>query len=119
MGIDPNETVKAKRFEFTLNDQYFVQNIKIDKTCHRVESSSKLQGRVVSKEGIMIGEELDLEDDTGRAQRDISDLSHRIQKFKYYFQFRIDELNENANLNPKICIGVCKENFLVNQDLSR
>ena len=42
LGIDPNETVKAKRFEFTLNDQYFVQNIKIDQSCHRVESSSKL-----------------------------------------------------------------------------
>jgi hypothetical protein len=28
-------------------------------------------------------------------------------------------LNEDANSNPKIFIGVCKENFLVNQDLSR
>ena len=35
---------------------------------------------------------------------------------KYYFQYRIDEVN---GFNPKICIGVCREDFLVNQDLSR
>lgn len=30
LGIDDNEIVRAKRFDFTLNDQYFVQNIKIN-----------------------------------------------------------------------------------------
>jgi hypothetical protein len=71
---------------------------------------------VVSQQGIYINEDSD-EDMEDR--RDISDLSYRIQKYKFYFQYRIDELNEDEKFNPKICIGVCRENFLVNQDLSR
>ena len=33
---------------------------------------------------------------------------------KYYFQIRLDEVQSNQ---PKICIGICRDNFLVNQDL--
>ena len=33
---------------------------------------------------------------------------------KYYFQIRLDEVQNNQ---PKICIGICRDNFLVNQDL--
>lgn len=36
-----------------------------------------------------------------------------MQKNKYYFQWRIDELEEDM-INPKVCIGVCKEDFMVN-----
>lgn len=43
----------------------------------------------------------------------------RDQKNKYYFQFRLDELDPPDNPAPKICVGVCREDFLVNQDLSR
>jgi hypothetical protein len=59
----------------------------------RIESSSNLQGRVVAKEGIMADPE----------------LAHRI----YYFQYRIDGL-QKGNKAPKICLGLCREDFLVN-----
>lgn len=42
------------------------------------------------------------------------ELAHRI----YYFQYRIDGL-QKGNKAPKICLGLCREDFLVNQDLSR
>lgn len=37
---------------------------------------------------------------------------------KYYFQFRIDKLPE-GNQNPRICFGVCRENFDHTKDVSR
>lgn len=43
----------------------------------------------------------------------------RDQKNKYYFQFRLDELDPPDNPAPKITIGICRDDFLVNQDLSR
>ena len=73
-------------------------NIKITDEGKRIEASSNLQGRVVAKEGIIAP-------DT---------LQHKL----FYFQYRIDGLVK-GNRNPKICIGVCREDFLVNQDLSR
>jgi len=45
-------------------------------------------------------------------------IAQKIERNKFYFQYRIDELNEEQ-VNPKICIGVCDEGFLINEDLSR
>lgn len=42
-----------------------------------------------------------------------SRLSRKILQSKYYFQYRIDELLEGVQ-NPRICIGLCQEDFLVN-----
>ena len=36
------------------------------------------------------------------------------QRAKYYFQYRIDELSKSTTKDPKICIGVCRDDFLVN-----
>jgi hypothetical protein len=36
------EPVYATRFDFTLNDQYYVNNIKIDANGERIESMSNL-----------------------------------------------------------------------------
>ena len=46
------ETIKANRFDFALNDQYYVSNIKIDLNGDRIETRSDLQGRVVAKQCI-------------------------------------------------------------------
>ena len=53
MDISLSQKVKAHRFDFTLNDQYYVLNIKMLEEGQRIEASSSLQGRVVAKEGIM------------------------------------------------------------------
>ena len=53
MDISLSQKAKAHRFDFTLNDQYYVLNIKMLEEGQRIEASSSLQGRVVAKEGIM------------------------------------------------------------------
>lgn len=42
----------------------------------------------------------------------------RSQTNKHYFQYRIDKLPE-GNRHPRIVIGVCKESFDINTELSR
>ena len=41
--------VRAERFDFRLNNQYYILNIKVDEEGQRIKASSNLQGRVVSK----------------------------------------------------------------------
>lgn len=43
------EKVQAERFDFRLNNKYYIINIKIDESGERIKSSSNLQGRVVSR----------------------------------------------------------------------
>lgn len=95
VDVSLGNMVNAHRFDFTLNDQYYVINIKLLDDGQRLETSSNLQGRVVAKEGIVL-------------EPDIY-LPHKI----FYFQYRIDELLK-GNKNPKICVGLCREDFLVN-----
>lgn len=59
MDVSLSQKVKAHRFDFTLNDQYYVLNIKMLEEGKRIEASSSLQGRVVSKEGIMADPEME------------------------------------------------------------
>jgi hypothetical protein len=41
------------------------------------------------------------------------------QRSKYYFQYRLDRIGGSIKHSPRVCIGVCREDFLVNMDLSR
>ena len=43
------EKVQAERFDFRLNNKYYIINIKIDESGERINSLSSLQGRVVSR----------------------------------------------------------------------
>ena len=113
------EVIKANRFDFCLNDQYYVSNIKIDPNGERIETKSDLQGRVVAKQCIYAAEEDEEEEGKDNSsKKKQSPFTEKMQRGKFYFQYRIDELEEGL-FNPKICIGVCKEDFMVNQDLSR
>ena len=110
--MEQDDVIPVQRFDFTLNDQYYIMNIKLDKKGERIQTFSSLQGRVVAKEGIMTLEEQEVGELT------IGSVAQKIARNKYYFQYRIDELAD-GQVNPKICIGVCREDFLLNQDLSR
>ena len=101
----------VNRFDFTFNNHYFVNNVQIEDDGVRISSMTELQGRVVSHQCIMNG--MMLQDRRSKSSR----LSRRILQSKYYFQYRIDELLEGVQ-NPRICIGLCQEDFLVNKDLS-
>lgn len=116
--------VKAKRHNFQFNNTYHVQNIKIDSVCYRLEHSGELQARVVADTAIEPeAEELyhaDYMNSRVEAAKNKSKAflySMQLQKHWYYFQFRIDEL-EGDVVNPKICVGICREDFKVNQDVN-
>lgn len=56
LGEETNNSKKARaqRFDFRLNNQYYILNIKVDEEGQRIKASSNLQGRVVSKTPINI-----------------------------------------------------------------
>lgn len=79
---------------------------------------SNLQGRVVSKLPVTYSEPLGLPNAaTSRHSRETIPLEQ--QRSKFYFQYRIDSLSPSQKHSPRICIGLCREDFLINQDLSR
>lgn len=105
--LEPGEKCKVNRFDFTFNNHYFVNNIQIEDDGVRISSMTTLQGRVVSHHAITS----DIQFQDGR--RKTSRLARKILKSKYYFQYRIDELLGGVQ-NPRICIGLCQDDFLVN-----
>lgn len=130
---DLGEPLKARRFEFEFNNNYYVLNIELDENGETITANSDSQARVVSKVPIQMSdpepekESVDIENEFGnllaedpnklKKPKDGSvPLSEQVNK--YYFQYRIDTLPEGMK-NPRICIGICRDDFMVNQDLSR
>jgi len=119
--------VYAKNFDFAFNANYYVMNIELNeegtelwqtdpKEGSSVSTSSNLQGRVVAKTPISFIEPAEKD-----ASVDFDDLldDNKVEESihlgdqdnKYYFQFRLDQLKHK---NPRICFGVCRNDFLVN-----
>lgn len=99
----PQGTI-IERFDFSFTNEYFVDNIKIDKRGVRVRSVSSAElGRVIAQDAILF---------------QVDPKPNEPQK-AHYLQYRIDELNVKTVANPKIIVGLCLDDFLVNQDLSR
>lgn len=134
--MDDMEEILAARFDFTLNENKYIQNIEVDDKGEVIYSPEGIQGRVVSSTPIAFIEpepkpvkeepDVDVNDLAGLLDESVKSepkedkaAALRDQKNKYYFQFRLDELDPPDNPAPKICIGVCRDDFLVNQDLSR
>ena len=112
------ERVKAKRFEFVFNNSYYVLNAKVNyNDCGMVGRSRYSHGRVISERAILPNPGVENEDEEGPMK--ISDIPLSQQKSKYYFQYRLDRIPKEFSGRPRVCIGVCRDDFLINQDLSR
>jgi urease accessory protein UreH len=72
------KSVYAERFDFRLNNQYFINNIKIDDGGARINALTTLQGRVVSSSAISLNEN---GANDPKSKKDTSSNS----KSKYYF----------------------------------
>ena len=56
--------------------------------------------------------EVESEDEEGPMK--ITHMPLSEQKRKYYFQYRIDRIPKEFSGKPRVCIGVCRDNFLIN-----
>lgn len=92
-------------------------NAKVTHNCCGLAGRSRYShGRVISTRAIVPPEGAQEEED---GPMKISSVPLSEQKAKYYFQYRIDKVPEEFNGRPRICVGVCRDNFQINQDLSR
>jgi hypothetical protein len=123
--------IKAERFDFTMNEQFYALNIEVDEYGERLTAKTDQQGRVISKDGIHKDEPSyysEEEEDWDEEQRKYVPVPKPVIPIEelvhvYYFQWRIDRLPppqregqpsgelEPVVLNPKICIGVCRDSF--------
>lgn len=119
-----------------MNEQLYALDIEVDEYGERLTaktdaSGNALQGRVVSKDGIH-------KDEPSYYSEDEEEWDEELRRYVpvpkpvipieelvhvYYFQWRIDRLTppprdgqssgqlEPMVLNPKICIGVCRDSF--------
>ena len=117
--------MKAERFDFTMAEQFYVLNIDIDEYGERITSTTEEQGRVISKEGMSIEEpsyaesEYEELDEKGNViEKPVAIIPIDQLLHVYYFQYRLDELIEPFQ-DPKICIGVCRDTFRIDRDLSQ
>ena len=94
----------AELLDFRLNNQFSFEEIQIDEDGTRIEASTNHQGRFISMAEMKL-------------KKDWESSNSKATKSKYYFQYRIDEINYSQGKdqkNPRVCIGICDENFLVN-----
>ena len=114
--------IYAKHFDFAFNSNYYIMNIELNEAGNEIQTSSNIQGRVVADSPITYilpdakeAESVNFDDLLEEEDPDES-VNLREQDNKYYFQFRLDQLQHD---NPRICLGVCRDDFLVNTDLNR
>lgn len=115
-----SQNLHAKRFQFRLNDQYYVQNVEIDETCQKFMHRGGFQARVISDSAI-ITDEANLPDETSKPKKkqfDVDKFISQHQDHIHYFQLRIDELGQDYSHSPRICVGLCREDFMVNKDVN-
>ena len=86
--------------------------------CGMTGRSRYNHGRVISQRAILPSATVDPNEDEDGPMK-ITDVPLSEQKCKYYFQYRLDRIPKDFNGKPRVCIGVCRDNFLINQDLSR
>jgi hypothetical protein len=114
------QPVYAKHFDFAFNANYYVMNIELNEEGYEIYTSSNLQGRVVASTPISFIEPVEKDASTSISVNfddllDDNKVEESVnlgdQDNKYYFQFRLDQLKHK---NPRICFGVCRDDFLVN-----
>lgn len=122
-------TVRAERLDFSFNQHFIKHNIKVDKFGERITAYSSKVGRIVSRDCMSFeplqdisNTEYDYFDRHGNKipkpmladEIPLDELTH-----VFYFQYRIDKVMDPDNIHPKIIIGVCRDTFNLNQDVSR
>lgn len=121
--------IKAERVDFTFNQHFFKHNIKVDKYGERIMAFSQKVGRIISRDCMSFEPNFDISateynyfDRQGNKipkpiyadEIPIEELTH-----VFYFQYRIDKVQYPRSCHPKIVIGVCRDTFNLNQDVSR
>jgi hypothetical protein len=93
--------IKAERFDFTMNEQFYALNIEADEYGERLTAKTDQQGRVVSKDGVHKDEpdeyssdEEEWDDELRRyvpAPKPVIPIEELVHV--YYFQWRVDRLS--------------------------
>ena len=112
--------IEANRFDFTFQDNYYLHNIELDEKGEVLRCNEAVQARVVSKTPIKFIAEskeksVDLNDMADilaeEPDKSVTDsIPLKDQHNKYYFQYRIDGIPK-GNRKPRICVGICREDF--------
>ena len=124
MAFEAQDTEKyfPERFDFTMHKYMYKKNMKVDQYGERVTSYSNEPSRIVSCDCMI--HEISYEIDDAEDFEYVDQYGNVVPQPRpakmipvneivnaFYFQWRIDKISNEMQINPKIIIGICRDGF--------